>query len=245
MTKIKTHKDGQRTTTDSLPVGPSRHVAWIFLVVPVTLVVLFFFASRRYGWTLGWLYIGMFAANGVFSLLCTLVWNPVLLLRRAPIRANTKRWDIGIHLLMSACIVAAYWVASTDRADRVEIADVPGILWLAASFVFAIGLGLMTWCGVVNPFLEKTVRIQTDNEHCVVQTGPYAFVRHPFYVGCIAVILATPVMLASAWTHIPCIALVVVLFVRTALEDRTLQAELPGYREYAERVRYRLIPGVF
>jgi isoprenylcysteine carboxyl methyltransferase (ICMT) family protein YpbQ len=120
-----------------------------------------------------------------------------------------------------------------------------GILWLAASFVFAIGWGLMTWCCVVNPFLEKTVRIQTDNEHCVVQTGPYAFVRHPFYVGNIAVMLATPVMLASIWTHIPCIALVVVLFVRTALEDRTLQAELPGYREYAERVRYRLIPGVF
>jgi protein-S-isoprenylcysteine O-methyltransferase Ste14 len=209
------------------------------------LVVLFFFASRRYGWTLGWLYIGMFAANGVFSLLCTLVWNPVMLLRRATIGANTKRWDIGIYFLMVACIVAACWVANYDRADRADDVDLPGILWLVASFVFAIGLGVMTWCGVVNPFLEKTVRIQTDNEHCVVQTGPYAFVRHPFYVGNIAVILATPVMLASAWTHIPCIAIVVVLFVRTALEDRTLQAELPGYREYAERVRYRLIPGVF
>jgi len=79
----------------------------------------------------------------------------------------------------------------------------------------------------------------------VIDTGPYAYVRHPGYVGFAGWLLSTPILLASAWTFAPALLTVAGLVIRTALEDRTLHAELPGYPEYAARVRFRLIPGIW
>ncbi len=111
--------------------------------------------------------------------------------------------------------------------------------------IFIPGAALFSWSMVVNPFFEKTVRIQTDRGHRVIDTGPYAFVRHPGYLGFVGWTLSAPLLLASAWAFVPAVLSVVGIVVRTALEDRTLQAELPGYPEYAARVRSRLIPGVW
>ena len=107
------------------------------------------------------------------------------------------------------------------------------------------GWALAIWSMVVNPFFEKTVRIQTDHGHRVIDTGPYAYMRHPGYVGFAGWMLSTPLLLASTWASIPALVSVVLLVIRTALEDRTLHEELPGYAEYASRVRFRLIPGVW
>ena len=79
----------------------------------------------------------------------------------------------------------------------------------------------------------------------MIDTGPYAYMRHPGYVGFSGWILSTPLLLSSPWAFVPALIAVGLLVVRTALEDRTLQAELPGYAEYATRVRFRLIPGVW
>ena len=98
---------------------------------------------------------------------------------------------------------------------------------------------------VENPYFEKTVRIQADRGHRVIDTGPYAYVRHPGYLGFEGWILATPLLLASAWAFAPTLLATLGILIRTALEDRTLHAELPGYSEYAARIRFRLIPGVW
>ena len=98
---------------------------------------------------------------------------------------------------------------------------------------------------VVNPFFKKTVRIQTENEHRVIDTGPYAYVRHPGDVGFVGCIISTPLLLASARAFLPALISVLLLLIRTALEDRMLRYELAGYQEYANRVRFRLIPGVW
>ncbi len=90
-----------------------------------------------------------------------------------------------------------------------------------------------------------SVRIQTERGHQVVDTGPYAFVRHPFYVASFPLFVGMPLALGSYWALIPAAVTGIALVMRTALEDRTLQNELPGYKEYASRVRYRLIPGVW
>ena len=95
---------------------------------------------------------------------------------------------------------------------------------------------------VVNPFFEKTVRIQTDRGHRVIDRGPYAYVRHPGYLGFVGWILAAPLLLLSAWAVVPSFLAVLGIVIRTALEDRTLKLELPGYTDYAARVHYRLIP---
>jgi protein-S-isoprenylcysteine O-methyltransferase Ste14 len=96
-----------------------------------------------------------------------------------------------------------------------------------------------------NRFFSAHVRIQTERGHAVVDSGPYGVVRHPGYVGMSIFTLGTPLALGSWLAQIPAILTVAVLIYRTALEDRTLQAELPGYADYAGRVRYRLLPGLW
>ena len=96
----------------------------------------------------------------------------------------------------------------------------------------------------MNKFCEPSVRIQTDRGHHVIDTGPYAIIRHPGYAFSFAFLLGIPLTLGSLWGLIPTMIMSALLVVRTVLEDRTLQNELPGYKQYAERVRYRLIPDV-
>jgi protein-S-isoprenylcysteine O-methyltransferase Ste14 len=103
----------------------------------------------------------------------------------------------------------------------------------------------VTWAEAVNKFFEVTVRIQTDRGQKVIDTGPYAIVRHPGYVGGILFCVGTALCLGSVWALIPAGLASFLLVLRTRWEDQTLQAELPGYQEYTERVRYRLLPGVW
>jgi protein-S-isoprenylcysteine O-methyltransferase Ste14 len=111
--------------------------------------------------------------------------------------------------------------------------------------VMIAGYSFSSWALIVNRFFSGTVRIQTERGHHVVTDGPYRIVRHPGYAGGLLGFVMIPFLLDSLWALIPTFLLTVVLVVRTALEDATLQKELPGYAEYAQRTRYRLIPGVW
>lgn len=104
---------------------------------------------------------------------------------------------------------------------------------------------LVTWAESVNKFFEVTVRLQTDRGQTVIDTGPYAIVHHPGYVSGLLITVGTALCLASVWTLIPASVASVLFIVRTRWEDQTLQAELPGYSEYTQRVRFKLIPGVW
>ena len=106
-------------------------------------------------------------------------------------------------------------------------------------------IGLVVWALVENRFFSSTVRIQTDRGHAVCDSGPYRIVRHPGYAGNILPLAGIVLALGSVWTLIPAMVALIIAVIRTTLEDRTLQDELPGYRDYAQRVRYRLIPGIF
>ena len=98
---------------------------------------------------------------------------------------------------------------------------------------------------IQNRFFSGMVRIQSDRGHKVITNGPYRWMRHPGYAGAILKYLATPLFLDSGWAFIPAVFLVIALVIRTSLEDKVLQAELEGYSEYADKVRYRLFPGVW
>ena len=111
--------------------------------------------------------------------------------------------------------------------------------------LFSLGWVLLTRAMLVDPHFETIVRIQTDRNHRVVTTGPYAIVRHPGYVGASLWAMGSPPIVGSAYGLIPAGITVGLLVLRTYLEDKTLQAELPGYAEYAKRVRYRLLPGIW
>lgn len=112
-------------------------------------------------------------------------------------------------------------------------------------FLLLIGTGILTWAESVNRFFEPVVRIQTERGHKVIDAGPYAIVRHPGYVAFILVSVSTALCLGSVWALVPAGLASSLLVLRTQWEDQTLQAQLPGYKEYTQRVRSKLIPGVW
>jgi protein-S-isoprenylcysteine O-methyltransferase Ste14 len=116
---------------------------------------------------------------------------------------------------------------------------------IAALMVCVLGYALVVWATASNAFFSQIVRIQFERGHTVATGGPYHYVRHPAYVGAILYELAVPILLASWWALIVSGLNAILLILRTALEDRTLQAELTGYDEYARQVRYRLLPGIW
>jgi protein-S-isoprenylcysteine O-methyltransferase Ste14 len=118
-------------------------------------------------------------------------------------------------------------------------------LKVATLALILVGYALGAYALVENRFFSGMVRLQTDRGQHVVSGDPYRWVRHPGYAGALLTFWATPLFLDSAWAFVPVALLTVALLLRTALEDQTIQARLDGYREYARRVRYRLLPGVW
>lgn len=236
MAEVETH-------TDSPARMPAALVGLAVLGMVLVIAVLLFVPAGRLDWALGWIYVGILAVYVTISWACLQRWNPELIAHRMRLGTGTKTWDKVWAALFAPLMIAVYVVAGLEARDGVS--SLPGAAWLLGLAIFISGSAMLTWSMVVNPFFEKTVRIQTERGHRVIDTGPYAYVRHPGYVGFVGWILGTPLLLGSAWAFVPALLSVVGIVVRTALEDRTLQAELPGYPEYAARVRFRLIPGVW
>lgn len=206
-----------------------------------------FLAAGTVDWPFAWAYLGAYLASiVVFGWL--VAWrNPDLIAERmqAERKADVKRWDRPFVAAIAIVLPPAVWlVAGLDR--RFGWSSDPGIgLAVVALAVAFLGSALSFWAMASNRFFSALVRIQKDRGHVVVTGGPYAAVRHPGYVGAIATNLATPVVLGSVWALAIGAVIVVLFVVRTALEDRTLQRELDGYADYARRVRWRLLPGVW
>ena len=191
-------------------------------------------------WRQGWLFLAVFAIE--IALEALYIWrkNPELFVARSKLHKGTKSWDRALFYFLQALILAIFPVAGLDRWSAA-----PWWIIVLGYVLFTLGMAGTGWVMSVNKFAEMSVRIQTDRGHQVVDTGPYAFVRHPFYVATFPLLAGMPLALGSYWALVPAAVAGVALIIRTALEDRTLQRELPGYREYTGRVRYRLAPGVW
>ena len=111
--------------------------------------------------------------------------------------------------------------------------------------VYVVSYMIGSWALVANRFFSTVVRMQAERGHTVVSSGPYAVVRHPGYSTAAICYLAMSIILGAYWAIIPAMVTIVLLVIRTILEDRTLRAELPGYEAYTHRTRYRLIPGIW
>jgi protein-S-isoprenylcysteine O-methyltransferase Ste14 len=206
------------------------------LGAPVVIGLLLFTAAGTLNWPHGWLLL--FVLLGVNMIIVPYTWrvNPELVVARSRFRF-TKSWDKIWTCFVIPCLAAIFLVAALDS----------GPWWLSglAYVVFLLAVVVATWVGAVNKFAEATVRIQTERGHKVIDTGPYAIVRHPGYLAAIPLFLGIALCLGSLWALIPACLTSLLLILRTQWEDQTLQAELPGYKEYAQRVRYRLIPGLW
>jgi protein-S-isoprenylcysteine O-methyltransferase Ste14 len=205
----------------------------------------FFAVAGGADWTRGWIYLGIQIAGHGVMITVLGKKNPELVRRRASFGEGTKRWDYVMLTVFGATFLATLLIAAFDAGAGWSTME-SWIWWSVGLFLFGGYVANLTWSMVVNPHFEKTVRIQADRNHVVIDTGPYRFVRHPGYLGIIlGFVLSAPLLLGSWWAFVPAAASVMSLIVRTILEDRTLLAELEGYEEYARRTPYRLVPGIW
>lgn len=207
-------------------------------------MALFFVSAGTFNWPEAWLFLFLYG----IAVTVMVVWlkknAPELLKERMSRRKDAKTWDKIILLIYTVLVMIMLAVAGLD-AVRYNWSYVPMWVKVLGFLGFIPVYMLIFWTMTQNRYLSEVVRIQEDRGHEVCTTGPYRYVRHPMYVGVIIFVLCLPLALGSYFALFFSVAIIFVFLIRTSLEDKTLQKELPGYKEYAEQVRYRLIPGLW
>jgi protein-S-isoprenylcysteine O-methyltransferase Ste14 len=218
----------------------SRLRATAFWLLPPTVIgVIFFLAAGRLDLPVPWALLGLATA---FALLLARTIDPGLTRERIAPGPGSRE-----HLTrpVAGVLLIAHWVLAGLDVGRFHWSPVPLAVQLAGLAGYAVCMAGVFWAMRTNPFYSSVVRIQTDRGHRPVTTGPYRFVRHPGYTGTILGMLCGAVALGSWVGVIPVLGMAALFLRRTLLEDRLLVRELAGYAEYARRVRYRLVAGVF
>jgi protein-S-isoprenylcysteine O-methyltransferase Ste14 len=210
----------------------------------VIMGVALFWSAGQINWWPAWAAIGVMLAWITATFIVILRINPSLLAERLGPRKGAKRWDTAIMSILGLIQLARYIIAGLDQRYG-WTGDFPLAAQSAALTVCILGYALVVWATASNAFFSQIVRIQSERSHAVAMGGPYHYVRHPAYIGAILYELAIPVLLASWWALIASGLNVILLILRTDMEDRTLQAELKGYVEYARQVPHRLMPGIW
>lgn len=217
---------------------------WIEEVV-VTLLLLggiLFATSGKLSWLMAWVYLAIVLAIKVQN---SLTIDASLMAERAKPKEGTKKWDMFLASFVAvAGPLLVFILAGLDVRFGWSHGITPA-LQIAAAVLLVLGGLLVNWAMAANPFFSATVRIQSDRNHRVSTQGPYQYLRHPGYVGAVITNLMTPLMLGSWVAFIPAVAVACGYIIRTGLEDKVLQSELDGYADYAQKVRYRLLPGVW
>ncbi|HEX3001472.1 MAG TPA: isoprenylcysteine carboxylmethyltransferase family protein [Methanoregula sp.] len=229
-------------TDENRQVHVSRTGSIAKSIIFIAIMGLFIFVpAGTLDWPMAWVLMGIYVL--VFSAVILLV-SDGLLEERSKRHTDSKPWDrilVTILFIMGFAVLA---IAGLDHRFG-WTGELPLAVEICACVLVILGNILVIWAAIKNDFFSATVRIQEDREHTVVSTGPYRFVRHPGYVGMITYVICQPLMLGSLIALVPALVTAGLFLLRTSLEDRTLQGELPGYREYAGQVRYRLVPGVW
>ncbi len=213
----------------------------VVLFGAISPAVIFGLAGR---WNL-W-YVWAYAGVSVFSL----TFQALVIYRQSPDLLKARMTEAGGRVRFRAdrafvvLSILQWIIAGLDQ--RFHWSDIVPLMGVVAGLVIiAMGWGLTTWSVSVNPFFSPAVRIQADRGQRVISVGPYAIVRHPGYATILLCMLASGVALNSLLSFIPAVIYMAVTVRQTAIEDRMLRDELTGYADYAAKVRYRLIPGVW
>jgi protein-S-isoprenylcysteine O-methyltransferase Ste14 len=216
----------------------------LFLIVLMPFLPLLI--SWHWDWWEAWAYGILSILGFVVSRVLAARRHPDLITERARIlqHEDTKSWDKTLAPLMGVGGGLVLLVAGLDaRLGWSPDFSLP-VKILALALILG-GYALGSYALIENRFFSAVVRIQTERGHQVVSSGPYRWMRHPGYAGALLTYVGTPLLLDSTWACLPTLVIMVLIVIRTALEDGFLQDALEGYRDYARRVRYRLLPGVW
>lgn len=216
---------------------------WLKNIVGVVFIgATLFLASGKPNWGIAWVYL-----CSIFAVIIAnaIAMDPSLLVERSELQEGTKKWNVVLASFVAIWGPLSIWlIAGLDIRFGWTQTTMPGLQVVAFIF-FVLGSLIGTWAMASNRFFSATVRIQKDRNHQVVTTGPYRYVRHPGYVGGIIAMLMTPLALGSWVALIPSFVVASGFVLRTSLEDKVLQEELGGYKDYAKNIRYRLFPMIW
>lgn len=206
--------------------------------------VALFWSAGRIDWWAAWAAIAVWLTFFTATDILLLRFNPDLMAERLAPPKGAKTWDKAIMSIFRLTTLARYILAGLDQRYGWTV-GFPIAAQLGGLVVCVLSYALLAWAMTSNAFFSQIVRIQSERGHAVVAGGPYRYVRHPGYTGMIVFELAMSTLLASWWALIASGLCAILLVLRTALEDRALQAELASYVDYARQVRYRLLPGIW
>ena len=225
-------------------LSPRVIVQMLFFIVVVPFLPLLI--SWRWDWWEAWVAVLVSILGFGISRALAARRNPDLIAERARFlqHEDAQSWDKILAPLVGLGGGLIPLVAGLDAlfgwppSFSLPVKILALVIFLAGYIVGAYAL-------IENRFFSGMVRLQVERDQQVVSTGPYSWVRHPGYAGALWSYLALPLFLDSGWALLPAVFLAIVVVIRTSLEDRFLLDELKGYRDYARRVRYRLLPGVW
>ena len=207
------------------------------------MAVVFILAGRMNYWQ-GWVFGGIFIIG--FSIAAVIYANEIDLAKeRVKPGPGTKWWDKVFYAFYIPLHLTVIVVASLDAGRFLWTAQLPAPVYIVGYIAHIFSYFIALWAMGTNRFFSSVVRIQEDRGHEVIQEGPYRFIRHPGYVAGILAGVSTSLILGSLWALIPGGILIPLFIIRAYLEDNTLKKELSGYADYAKKVKYRLVPGVW
>lgn len=238
-------RTSDRQTERNAGLGPAILKRALQMAVGTAIeAAILFVSAGRLDWWMAWAYLAVFVGALVINGAIMLRFDPELIAERGETKENTKGWDKVITSVITVSWLGSLLIAGLDQRFAWSPRLTPE-LEVGSLVAIVLGYAVASWAMLSNQFFARVVRIQEDRGHAVATGGPYRLVRHPSYAGMILYSLATAPALGSLWALVPAGLGAIALIVRTALEDRTLHEELDGYRAYAQRVRYRLLPGIW
>ena len=203
-----------------------------------------FVSAGRINYPQGLIYVSIGLVMAILNYTVLRIDSELLKERSKP-GEGTKKWDKTILGLSFLVTISMYIIAGLDSGRYHWSPDFHWSICLLGIILTASGQLLFLIAQKQNRFFSSTVRIQTDREHVVCETGLYTTVRHPAYLGSIIQASGFPLLFGSLWSIIPVCVLIILFVIRTVLEDRTLRNELKGYPEYSDKTRYKIIPFVW
>ncbi len=234
----------QRQTGSDVKEGVIKRLRQIVRFV-LLLWASLFVAAGRLDWPMAWALLGAYVISLLVGLAVILPRHAEVIAERGERMEDAKGWDktlATVYVLLSTLglMLAAGLGQRLGGSRSISI-------WVEIAALAAVPLayGLIIWAMASNKHFEGLVRIQEERDHRVATGGPYRYVRHPGYVGMIGQSFSMSLALGSLWAVGVAGVATALLVLRTELEDKTLQEELDGYKEYARRVRYRLLPGIW
>lgn len=202
-----------------------------------------FLAAGTFHYWQGALYVALAILGATIGHLLTPRGSALIAERAADARSG-EAWDRSLLRTMALVSLLTFVVAGVD-SGRLHWSEMPLGLTVAGAVVMIGGQWLFALAKRQNNFFSSTVRVQSERDHAVCDTGLYRLVRHPGYLGMLLMVVAFPLVIGSYWALVPALASCGLIVLRTRLEDRFLIERLPGYDVYAAATRWRLLPGVF